>query len=70
MPRPRNRPLPESHREAIRNAWREPAAQEVEQAGPEDIQAGLASAVRQGRIPPRYVPEIIRLMPPLEDGED
>jgi hypothetical protein len=71
MPRPKGRPLDESHAQNIRNAWREPAAGNVELADPEEIQAGLASAVREGRVPPRYVSEIIRLMPiPLPDDEE
>jgi len=53
----------------VRNAFREAPAVKVEQADPEEVQAGLALAVREGRVPPRMVSEIIRLTPPSEEEQ-
>lgn len=69
MPRPKGRPLAESHTQAIRNAKREPSAQVVEQADAEAVKSGLVRAIREGRIAPKVGPQIMRLMPPMENAE-
>jgi hypothetical protein len=73
MPRPKGRPLDENHANAIRNAFqerRDQRAEDIEQADPEEIKRGLASAVREGRLYPNVVSQIIRLTPPPDDKEE
>jgi hypothetical protein len=49
---------------------RDALGDDIAQAEPEEVQAGLVSAVREGRLPPRVVSQIIRLTLPPDDEEE